>query len=88
MDVDRPDLACGFARNFACKTPQIVKSSRFKSGEYGSQAAGVWNSTNSHWTVLAVLTDAESKISIFQQDTSSGPRRIHAVSKALGRHWR
>jgi hypothetical protein len=51
---------------------QIVKSSRFKSGEYGSQSAGVQTSTNNCWAVLVVWTSAKSA-------------ERHAVSKALGR---
>jgi hypothetical protein len=78
-------LAWDVAWSLACKTSPIEKSSEFKSGEYGIQHARVQNSANNCWVVLAVWIGAKSTDRcIFYQDTSSGPRRPHAVSKALG----
>ncbi len=78
-------LAWDVAWSLACKTSPIEKSSEFKSGEYGIQHARVQNSANNCWVVLAVWIGSKSTDRcIFYQDTSSGPRRPHAVSKALG----
>ncbi len=77
-------LAWGVARTYAWKKPQVANFSRLKSSEYGGQSAGVQNSANSHWAVLAVLTGVKSAE---RQDTTSGPKGTHAVSNALGRRW-
>ncbi len=78
-----------FAWPFPCKTRQIEKSSKFKSGKYGGQSVGVQNSTNSCWEVLTVWTSAKSaEWGIFCREKSPGPRGPNAISKALGRCWR
>ncbi len=67
---------------------QIAKSSGFKSSKYDGQFTGVQNSIKSSWAVLVVWSVAESaERCIFHQFTSSRPKGIHAVSKALGRRW-
>ncbi len=40
--------AASFEWDVACKTHEMEKSSKFKSGKYGGQSAEKWNSTNSH----------------------------------------
>jgi hypothetical protein len=66
---------------------QVEKLSKLKSGKYGSQSAGVQNSTMSCWVVLVVWADTKSaKRHVSCHDMSSGPRGPHAVSKSLGRH--
>jgi hypothetical protein len=66
---------------------QVEKSSKLKSGKYGSQSTGVQNSTMSCWVVLVVWADTKSaKRHVFCHDMSSGPRGPHAVSKSISRH--
>ncbi len=65
-------FACGVEWTFACKMCQIEKSGNFKPGNYGGQSAGVQNSANNCWAVLAVWSGAKSaERRIFHQDTSS-----------------
>jgi hypothetical protein len=69
------------------KAPE--RSSKFQSGEKGGKSARIQNPAHNYWVVLAVWTSAKSaERCIFCQYTSSVPRGPHAVSKALGRHWR
>ena len=54
----------------------------FKSGDYGSQSAGVQDSAKSGWVVLAVWTGAKSADShIFVMIRPFGPSGPHPTSK-------
>jgi hypothetical protein len=73
--------------DFSLQNAADKEASNFKFSKHGSQFIRVSNSAKSSWLVLAVWVSVKSaRRHIFHQDTSYGPRRPHAVSKALGRY--
>jgi hypothetical protein len=71
--------------NFCLQTVRIEKSSRFKSGKYGSHSTGVPSSAKSGWVVMAVRAGTKSTgRHIFRQNTSHGPLGHMVSQKLLG----